>query len=243
MENILSRDFAVSAAQGNAEGELAVTWLASAMIEIATTHANALGIGNPAVEGEAAGWVLARLTLEMKRWPRVLETFRLSTWIESWNRHFSERCFELADAEGEVLGHGRSVWMMMDRATHANYGLDRLPFSPGMISDKVCPILRQERHTRLDNPQTALYTFRYTDIDYYRHVNTLRYIQLLLNQFPMSVYDDNFVERFEIAFMHECYFGEEATIASCTTGLLTEFNIHTPRATAVRARIRLRPRS
>ena len=53
------------------------------------------------------------------------------------------------------------------------------------------------------------YTFRYSDIDFNRHVNTLRYICVILNMFPLEFYDSHFIGRFEITFMKETYIDEK----------------------------------
>ncbi len=239
MKKEYSATYKVSAADGNAEGELSLVVLASNIIAVATAHANALGIGNAAMHGKA-GWVLSRLTIEMTRYPEVEEEYNIITWVESWNKHFSERCFEITDGAGNTLGYSRSIWMMMNRTTHENAGLDTLEFSTQLISDRLCPIERQKRHRPMVNPVIRHYTFRYSDIDYYRHVNTLRYIQLLLNGYPLDTYEHNRVGRFEIAFMHESYFGEEAEIHTQQCDEHTsQILITTPRAMVIRARVRL----
>ena len=43
--------------------------------------------------------------------------------------------------------------------------------------------------------KTTDYTFKYTDCDVNRHVNTVKYLDLLLNQFNLEKYDQNFVKR------------------------------------------------
>jgi len=55
----------LSAGEVNAEGEMSLPILASKIIDIATAHANSLGIGNPDMPDTDMGWVLSRLTVEM----------------------------------------------------------------------------------------------------------------------------------------------------------------------------------
>mgnify|MGYP002508154710 CR=1 FL=1 len=70
-----------SANESNPEGELAVNILVGNIIEIATAHANMLGIGNPAMAHLGAGWVLSRLTIEMTRYPKCNTSYVLKTWV------------------------------------------------------------------------------------------------------------------------------------------------------------------
>ena len=100
------------------------------------------------------------------------------------------------------MGYIRTVWVIIDLKTHKSLGTAGLEVSPEMIPGLECPILRQMRHKPFIPMKTVDYTFKYSDIDYYRHVNTMRYINLILNQFPLDTYDNNLLSRFEAAFMN-----------------------------------------
>ena len=62
------------------------------------------------------------------------------------------------------------------------------------------------------------YRFQYTDIDFNRHVNSSRYIDLLLNQWSLGFHDANRLTRFEIAYIHEARYDMEATLLLQTDG-------------------------
>ena len=53
-----------------------------------------------------------------------------------------------------------------------------------------------------------------------RHVNSSRYIELLLNQWDLDFHDRNRLTRFEIAYMHEALFDElcEVRLAETRNG-------------------------
>ena len=227
MEAIYSEEFFISANESNPEGELAVNVLVNSLIEIATLHANLSGFGNPHMQDLNAGWVLSRLTLEMSCYPKVNTSYKVLTWVEDWNRHFSSRCFEIQNKDGATIGYARSIWMVINTRTHENFGLEHLSCPPELISKHRCPIARQEKHAEIlpagsvipehsralvANKPVRIYTFQYNDIDFYRHVNTLRYITLLLNAFSLEEFDHNFISRLEISFLHEGSFGESIRI-------------------------------
>ncbi|MDE6297671.1 MAG: hypothetical protein K2L89_07460 [Muribaculaceae bacterium] len=226
MKSEFSKDFFVSANEANPEGELAVNILVSDLIVVATQAAMDLGIGNPTMAHLNAGWVLSRLTIEMKSYPAVNTSYRITTWVESWNRHFSVRDFEISDSNGETVGYARSIWMVLNTITHENFGLSHLTLPDGAISSRPCPIPRQEKHVEIrsqnepeDNASSLVanapgrkYTFQYNDIDFYRHVNTVRYVSLLLNSFTLDEFDKAFLSRLELSFLHEGNFGETVDI-------------------------------
>ena len=223
-----SQKFFNSANESNPEGELAVNILVGNIIEIATAHANMLGNGNPAMAQLGAGWVLSRLTIEMTRYPKCNTSYVLKTWVENWNRHFSTRDFSVEDEAGNILGYARSVWMVLDMTTHDNFGLAHLSLPDESVYGEPCPIAPQAKHTEIlpyltsesnANPKAlkanvpdAEYTFKYNDIDFYRHVNTVRYITILLNRYSLEEFDRNFVNRLELSFLHEGSFGDTVSI-------------------------------
>ena len=88
----------------NAEGEMSLPLLVSKIIDIATAHANSLGIGEiPRWRHEPWMGALAYHTGDGEGYPRVDSTYTLTTWVESWTRHFSERIIMIADENGEPL--------------------------------------------------------------------------------------------------------------------------------------------
>ncbi|MDE6523297.1 MAG: acyl-[acyl-carrier-protein] thioesterase [Muribaculaceae bacterium] len=217
-ETIITRKYYLSAAECNAQQEMSLPLLAQKLIDVATEHANILEIGNPSMPSPDMGWVLSRLTVEMDRYPRENTDYSITTWVEDWNRHFSRRAFSISDADGNILGYARSIWMVLNTSDRSNAGLSGLNFNPEWISDIECPIPMQEKHVRIEpDGNESVYRFKYCDIDFYRHVNTVRYIDLLLNQFDMQTYDANIVNRLELSFLHEASYGMEIRIMKQTS--------------------------
>lgn len=235
-----TQTFFLSAGETNAQQEISLPLLTSKIIDIATAHANSLGIGNPAMQARGCGWVLSRIALEMERYPRVNETYSLTTWIETWNRHFSVRNFMVADAAGNPLGYAKSVWMVLDTVTRENAGLSHLSLASDMIGARECPIAAPGRHRAIlpenqggDVPKGCLratspaveYTFQYSDLDFYRHVNTVRYVQMLLNRFTLEEMDATQVSRLEMAFMREGRYAEPVVLSRADEALHASFSL------------------
>lgn len=207
-----SQTYFVTPGLCNARKELPLPHLVSDIIELATEHANRLGIGFKYLTPRGLGWVLSRLSLEMYRFPKFDEHFTLTTWVEDWNRHFSIRDFMLTNEEGETLGYARTIWAVIDLESHSNAGTSSIPFDPNLISKKNFPFENLRKIHKSEQHITNDYVFRYTDIDFYNHVNTVRYIELLLNQFPLSLYEKSHIKRLDVSFRNEAHFGEKVEI-------------------------------
>lgn len=242
MNVVLTRQYSLSPGDCNAQQEMPLSLLISQIIDIATDHANELGIGYKVMDGMSLGWVLGRLTVQMKRYPKVKENYTISTWIEGWNRHFSERNFEIADGEGNVIGYVQTVWFVINTETHENAGTSALTLPQDMISGKGCPIEKQGKYYPFHPQSIKFYRFKYADIDFYRHVNTVRYISLLLNQFTMEDFDLNFVKRLEISFMHEAHYGEDVEIRRAYSDGVENFSLCLPDRPILRAKVVLEKR-
>ena len=212
--------YLLTAGECNAQGIMPVTLFGARVIEVATFHANGLGGGYDRLIADGIAWVLSRLSIEMYRSPEVNEQYTLRTWIEGFNRHFSERNFEMTDSRGEVIGHARSIWMAINIRERCGADLAMLEPLRDSVSDRVCPIAKMPRLTPVsgDGVRESVYRFRYCDCDFNRHVNTVRYLDLILNHWPLEHYDTHTASRIDLLFHHECHFGEAVELRVCDDG-------------------------
>lgn len=214
-KNLHTEEFYLSAGECGPERRLPVTLLTAQIIECATHHSNNCGAGynNLIVQGQA--WVLSRLAIEMTDYPLINETYRISTWVENTNRRFSERNFEIVNCRNETVGYARTVWMAIDIERRCVADISRLTALSDIMLDRPCPIARPARHQPVEHPtQAGVYTFRYCDLDFNRHVNTVRYIELIMDQWSLEFHDSHAVKRIDISFLHESYCGDTARIAT-----------------------------
>ncbi len=111
-------DFYLTAAEVNAQEEMPLSRLVTLIIDTATGHANLLGFGYAHMMECNTSWVLSRLSIDILHMPGVNQSYRLFTWVESVNRIYSERLFELQDTEsGETIAWAHTVWMAIDMDT------------------------------------------------------------------------------------------------------------------------------
>lgn len=214
--SVFSREFILDPGQSNAERELPLPRLVTQMIDLAAAHANHLGIGYDFLSTKNMGWILSRLTVEMNRWPATGEGYRLETWVENWNSHFSQRCFAIYGNDDAVIGYARSLWVVIDLEQHKNMGTAEMIMPTELQHPERCPLAPFEKRKVLEYDKSVSYRFTYSDLDYYRHVNTVKYISLLLNQFSLEDFDSNRIAKFEIAFVNEARYGQDVEIKSFT---------------------------
>ncbi len=208
-----THSYILTAGESNAQGNMPLTLLVERIIETAIEHADALNIGYATLIKQNIGWVLSRLSIEMNQLPEINEEYTFTTWIETYNRRFSERNFAICGRDGKIFGYARTIWVAMDFETRSVADLTTLERDSFPTANLPCPIAKTPRIPGLpEDAITVSYSFKYCDLDFNRHVNTVRYVELLMNQWSLEHYDQNFAGRFDILFHHECHYGEEVCV-------------------------------
>ncbi len=183
--------------------------LGNNLLNAADFHSNDRGYGVNYLNSVNKTWVLSRLSVELDKIPAIYEDFVVETWIDSVMRYFTNRNFKITDKDGYVYGYGKSIWAMIDTTTRQP--VDILKTSNETISeyleaDYANPIKKSSR-VKLDDDlklqQSILTT--YSDIDINGHVNSIKYIEHILDLFPIEYYKKYRIKKFDIAYIMESH--------------------------------------
>lgn len=132
-------------AEGNAQQEIPLTLLAKRILETATYHAENWGVGYSTLIKENRAWVLARLAIEMSSYPGIYDKYKIETWIEGYNKHFSARNFCFSNPDGEIYGYARSIWSVIDIQSRTSVDITTFRHIENNVGDKDCPIAPQSK--------------------------------------------------------------------------------------------------
>ena len=196
-------------------GHLTLGVLGNHLLNCAGFHATERGFGMATLNEDNYTWVLSRLAIEMDNMPRQYEEFSVQTWVENVYRLFTDRNFAVLDKTGRPIGYARSVWAMINM--HTRKPVDLLAMHGGSIvdyicTDKPCPIDKPSRiKVAATEPEVSL-TARYSDIDINGHVNSIRYVEHILDLFPIDLYRTHRIRRFEMAYVAESYYGDTLSL-------------------------------
>lgn len=193
-------------------GRLTMGVLGNHLLNCAGFHAADRGFGIAHVNESDYTWVLSRLAIELDETPLRYEEFSINTWVENVYRLFTDRNFAIINKEGKTIGYARSVWAMIDMNTRRP--ADILSLHGGNITDYVCPEescpIEKPSRIKVATQQPAdVVKAKYSDIDINGHVNSIRYIEHILDLFPLELLKEHPIRRFEMAYISECYFGDE----------------------------------
>ena len=191
-------------------GRLTMGVLGNHLLNCAGFHASERGFGIAEINENHYTWVLSRLAIELEDMPRQYEDFSINTWIENVYRLFTDRNFELVNKDGKTVGYARSVWAMISMETRKPADLISLHGNNlgQYVSDRECPIDKPGRIKVSVDAPVEEYQTRYSDIDINGHVNSIKYIEHILDLFPMDTFKEKQVKRFEMAYVAESYYGD-----------------------------------
>lgn len=191
-------------------GRLFMGHLGNHMLNAADFHSSARGFGMKYLMTIHRSWVLSRLAIEMTEMPTQYTRFNVETWVESAMRYFTSRNFSVVGTSpdpsqgGEkVYGYGRSIWAMIDTETRQPtdiFSIDNGAINDWIVKDKECPIEKGGRVKMSDGAELVrtIDTY-YNDVDINGHINSVKYIEHVLDLWPIDWYSHHAIRRFEIA--------------------------------------------
>ncbi len=199
---------------------LTLSVLGNHLLDCAGFHAGERGFGMNALRSHRCTWVLSRLVMELEDLPRRGEEFVIRTWVENVYRLFTDRNFALLSKEGNPFGYARSVWAMIDMETRKPADVLAL-YGDGIVAymcDEECPI---RKPGRIKSPAGAVpmsYRVRPSDIDVNGHVNSVKYIEHILDLFSSEAFGEKRIQRFEVAYVAESRYGDTLDFYLGATG-------------------------
>ena len=186
-------------------GHLTIGVLGNHLLNVAGFHSHDRGFGIDRLNKEHYTWVLSRLALEMYDLPMQYESFTIETWVENVYRLFTDRNFAVLNKEGKAIAYARSVWAMIDTETRKPVDLMAIHDGDiaGYICDKDCPIDKPSRIKVNSKEPVAILPVKYSDMDINGHVNSIRYIEHILDLFPVDAFKEKRGRRVEMAYVAE----------------------------------------
>lgn len=195
-------------------GHLFLSVLGNHLLNAAGKHSQRRGWGIGALNETKHTWVLSRLCIEMYEMPLQYETISIKTWVEGVMKLFTSRNFAILRPDGTPYGYARSIWAMIDLSDRKP--CDLLQLYDGDIlnyvvseEENVCPIEGHGRF-RFKNPTLvrSIDTY-YSDVDINGHINSIKYIEHILNLLPKERFANQQIRRMEIAYKNEAYLGDK----------------------------------
>jgi acyl-ACP thioesterase len=227
MAEITSYPFRVEPQNVDFTLRASATSIINYMLNVAGVDASNKGFGVEALQNQSFTWVLSRLAVEIMRQPAQHASIDIATWVNEFNRLSSTRNFRVSEGD-ELVAAGVSQWCMLNMESRqvVDMSLLRDTYERAMVAEPS-PIASPQRLRPIEPTVTMSRPVAYSDIDFNRHVNTLRYIELMFDAFPIELIEHNNGMRIDINFIAEARYGETLVAVYSTEGDVWQFEIKT----------------
>ncbi len=201
---ILQTSYPVTSADTDMEARVRASSLVNMLIQSAISSADSLGFGFSGIRQQQLFWVLSRLTVEIYKPLMWYQEARVETWPKDIDGLLYLRDFSITDSKNNVAASAVSGWLAIDLSTKRPKRIEAaheelftslkdrhaLPAAP----DKLAPVSEGE---------TFLVRSTYFDLDLNKHVTSTRYIDWMMDTFPLDFVRSKYPRRISINFMKE----------------------------------------
>ena len=211
--NVWSETFRVRSYETDPGGDASIQTLCNYLQEAAGNHAGKLGVAVDQLTRRNLTWVLARLRLEVDRYPSWREEVVVETWPSGQDGLYATREFLIYDASSQTIGRGSSAWLMIDferrRPIRIPQFITEIP-----LPDRPRPI--RNMPSRLpdvcDGAEEKHLDVRYSDLDVNGHVNNVHYVEWSVEALSADLLASHAVSTLDVHFQAEATFGDAVTV-------------------------------
>ena len=187
----------------DSKGRMRPSNICSSMLNFAYRHADARGFGSTS----SLGWVIARMGVHVERVPLEKERLRVDTWIRNLYHGFTDRCVRMVDKDGNEVVSMIATFAMIDLETRTSVDLSGdigVAMNGCLVPDEQ---LALRRIPSINRTPVEEVTFRrrphYSDIDVNGHMNSIRYIDHILDAMPIEYIKSHDLTDIVVAYMQE----------------------------------------
>ncbi len=173
---------------------------------------NGFGVRN--LEGNNWSWVLSRFCMDIIEYPAAYSELEVTTWVSEIGRLMTTRNFTVTDGNGKPLLSAISNWAMIDMTTRKAVDLSAKPEYADYICTLPSPTAMPARLGALTCPSATTHRVAYSDLDFNRHTNTIRYIELMADLLPLESHESLTPSRIDMNFLHESRYGDTLSVAA-----------------------------
>lgn len=182
--------------------------------DIASAASDDLGYGIEELQQKFnVAWVLNRIRVEIIRYPKWDEKVTIETWPLEPNRIQFERDYFVRDKEGNSIIKAVSSWLIMGLDDRKLKRSETIGIQyPEIIKERA--IDYQLRKLQTPNQLELAYkkTIGYSDVDFNGHLNNSKYVDYIMDCFPVSDHEKYDVKAIEVNFMQEALPGDIITL-------------------------------
>lgn len=209
MRERLEYDVKIAPSLCDHSGKLGIPEAFSLFQDIASTHAESLGLGYHDLLKRDLYWLTVKTKIIIGRRPSLSDTVTVRTWPEAPGKLRCNRSYEL-DCGGETVITGRTEWAIINFRDNSLFRVS--DFYPADLVLQKNPVF-QEPFARIPEVFGEFepyyeYTVSSTDIDVGAHMNNVAYIRAIAGSFSCEEWDELPKRNIELQYRSPCFEGD-----------------------------------
>lgn len=206
---ILQTSYPVTSADTDMEARLRAGSLVNMLIQSAINSADNLGFGYSGIRQQKLFWVLSRLTVEIYQPLKWYQEAKVETWPKDIDGILYLRDFKVTDSSNNLAASAVSGWLAIDLSTRRPKRIEATHeelFTS--LKDRHALPAAPDKLGAVKDGETFMVRSTYFDIDLNKHVTSTRYIDWMMDTFPLDHVRSKYPRRISINFMKETMPGE-----------------------------------
>lgn len=172
--------------------------------EIASLHADNLGVGIEAIEKIGVGWALIKIKVDLIRYPVWNEEILIETWYPEPKKFEFIRDFSIIDSNGNIIVNAITSWIIFDIKTRELRKSDSIA--------NGFPLNAKERAINYKFGKIKDFgkiefnikkIIRYSDIDFNGHLNNSKYVDFIMDCLSIEDHKKYRVKTIEVNYINE----------------------------------------
>ncbi len=182
--------------------------------DIASAHASDLNCGWEELKKLELFWVLSWIKVEFNSYPHFEDNIKIKTWPKGRYKLYALRDFLLYDERENIFCRASSAWLLLNaknkRITDIKNLPVQFPYQPDNHAIKDLP-----EKIKFENNRESVFerAVSYTDIDLNLHLNNAKYVEYLMNCYPLEFHESNCLNSITMSFNSEMKYEEVIEIS------------------------------
>jgi acyl-ACP thioesterase len=178
--------------------------------DIASLASIDLGYGIETLEKKyGVAWILTRIRVDIDRLPKWDEEILIETWPLEPGKIEFDRDFLVKDANGKTIIRAISKWVIMDIKERKikRSELINIRYPENMTERAIeAKLGRMKDFGQLEVAYKKV--IGYSDIDFNGHLNNSKYVDYIMDCFPVAEHKKHSLRSVDLNFMHEALPGD-----------------------------------
>ena len=216
MENHFDKIFELRYSEMEESGNTSPTTILTLLEETAADHCYSINNSLYDLKEQDIGWVLLSGIIQMDRYPSYREKIIIRTWISSYSFIKGIRENIIYDEQEKIIGRAKGIWVFFDIKRRRPVQIfDEIKEKWSYCNEES---IKHNIALNIEVNESESYHKKYDvnrfDIDMYKHLNNIRYLQWVIDSMDEDIVDNCYLSSIEGRFVSEVRNGD--TIMSLT---------------------------